>query len=226
MSGSGVESLAGEIDRLIREVETNRPDGPVPEWILPPPSCEFLEKLAALLPPPVKAFEFGSGRSTHALRRASLETVSVDDSAEWLRETETVGAKRDCDETFVIPLRRCWNRLRPIESFDLKRHPEVLDRLEQSNFILIDSPPNPAKREAVLFLALQYAPVGALIVVDDLEVRAVAGFSARLARQNREAFRFWTVSIDHRLGLFLKTKSERIRSFPSLRNFVGTWLRA
>src|SRR3954470_1875887 len=131
MSGSDMESLAGEIDRLIQEVEANRSDGPVPEWILPPPSCEFLEKLAALLPPPVKAFEFGSGRSTHALRRASLKTVSVDHSTEWLRETETVGAKRECDQTFVIPLRRCWNRLRPIESFNLKTHPEVVDVLQR-----------------------------------------------------------------------------------------------
>lgn len=226
MSGRGLETLAGEIERLIQQFETSRSGEPVPEWILPPPSCQFLESVAALLPAPLNAFEFGSGRSTHALRRASVATVSVDHSPEWLRETETVGEKRERDQTFVIPLRRCWNRFRPIESFDLETHRQALDGLRRSNLILIDSPPNPAKREHVLFLALQYAPIGALIVLDDLEVRAVGRFSARLARQNSDAFRFWTVSIDHGLGVFLKTQSRRIRSVPSLRNFVGTWLRA
>jgi hypothetical protein len=221
-----MDALAGQIDRLVKQFETGRSEGPVPEWILPPLSCEFLESLAALLPAPVTAFELGSGRSTHALRRACAETVSVDDSADWLRETETVGTKKEDDQTFVIPLRKRWNRLRPIESFDLEGHPQILDRLRRSNLILIDSPPNPAKREDTLFLALQYAPVGALIVIDDLEVRGVARFTARLARQNSDAFRFWTVAIDHRLGLFLKMAVRRVRSFPSLREFVGTWLRA
>ena len=227
MSGRGLESLAGEIDRLIQQFEASRPEGPDPEWILPGPSCEFLESLAALLPPPVNAFEFGSGRSTHALRRASVEPASVDHSTEWLRETESVGEKRERDQTFVIPLRRCWNRFRPIESFDLERHRQALDALRRSNIILIDSPPNPAKREHVLFLALQYAPIGAVIVLDDLEVRAVAGFSALLARQNSNAFRFWSVSMNLiSLGVFLKTSVETDACCPSLRNFVGTWLRA
>jgi len=221
-----MDTLAGQIDRLIKQFEARSVEGPVPEWILPPLSCEFLDSLAALLPAPVAAFELGSGRSTHALRRACAETVSVDDSADWLRETETVGTKKEDDQTFVIPLRRRWNRLRPIESFDLEGHPQILDCLRRSNLILIDSPPNPAKREDALFLTLQYAPVGALIVIDDLEVRAVARFSARLARQNGDAFRFWSVAIDHRLAVFLKMESRRVRSFPSLREFVGTWLRA
>jgi hypothetical protein len=226
MPARGLENLGGEVDRLIQQFEANRSDEAVPEWILPDPSCDFLQSLAALLAPPVHAFEFGSGRSTHALRRASVATISVEHSTEWLRETETVGAKRESDQTFVIPLRRCWNRFRPVESFDIHARGEVLDQLRRSNLILIDSPPNPAKREHVLFLALQYAPIGALIVLDDLEVRAVRNFSTRLARQNRDAFRFWRVSIDHGLGVFLKIHSGRIRSLPSLRNFVGTWLRA
>src|SRR5689334_9723929 len=129
MAGRSVEDLAGEVDRLIQQFEANRSDEPVPEWILPAPSCEFLESLAALLPSPVRAFEFGSGRSTYALRRASVATVSVEHSTEWLRETETVGGKREYDQTFVIPLRRCWNRFRPIESFDIYGRDEILDAL-------------------------------------------------------------------------------------------------
>jgi hypothetical protein len=221
-----METLAAKIDRLVERFEARKVEGPVPEWILPPPSCEFLESLASLLPPPVTAFEFGSGKSTHALRRACAETISVDNSAEWLRQTETLGQKKECDHSFVIPLRRRWNRLRLIESFDLKGYPQILDWLRRSNLILVDSPPNPVKREDALFLALQHAPVGALILLDDLEVRTVARFGARLARQNADAFRFWTVAIDHRLGLFLKMQSRRVRSLPSLREFVGTWLRA
>lgn len=134
--------------------------------------------------------------------------------------------KRLGDRSLVIPLRRCWNRLRLIESFDLKSQPQILQSLQGSHLILVDSPPNPAKREHALFLALRYAPVGAVIVLDDLEVRAVTRFSLRLARQNARAFRFWKVHIDHQLGVFLKMRSERIRSLPTPREFVGTWLRA
>jgi hypothetical protein len=68
--------------------------------------------------------------------------------------------------------------------------------------------------------------VGAVIVLDDLEVRAVARFSSRMARQNADAFQYWTVAIDHQLGLFLKKRAQRVRSFPTLREFVGTWMRA
>lgn len=221
-----MDTLAAKIDRLVERFEAKKVEGPVPEWILPPPSCEFLESLASLLPPPVTAFEFGSGQSTHTLRRACAETISVDNSAEWLGQTETLGQKKKYDHSFVIPLRRCWNRLRLIESFDLKGYPQILDGLRRSHLILVDSPPNPAKREDALFIALQHAPVGALILLDDLEVRAVARFSARLAHQNAGVFRFWTVAIDHRLGLFFKMQSRRVRSLPSLREFVGTWLRA
>ena len=220
-----MDKLAEEITGVVERFETGKPAGAVPEWILPPWSCEFLAALAALLPTPVTAFELGSGRSTHALRSASWRTVSVDHSNEWLQKTESGGAKRASDGTFVLPLRRRWNRFRLIESFDLQSPPQILDWLRRSNLILVDSPPNPAKREHALFSVLQYAPVGALIVLDDLEVRAVARFSARLARQNADAFKFWTVAIDHQLGVFLKTQSRRIRSLPSLREFVGTWLR-
>src|SRR5258708_2417754 len=108
MSGRRMDTLAGQIDRLVGQAGARKVEGPVPEWILPPPSCEFLESLAALLPGLVTAFEFGSGRSTHALRRACAETMSVDDSTEWLRETETLGEKKEGDHTFVIPLRRRW----------------------------------------------------------------------------------------------------------------------
>jgi hypothetical protein len=192
-------------------------------------SCQFLEEVAALLPNDSRAFEFGSGRSTHALRRALAATASIEDSGAWLSRTEQLeGAipKRGTDYSKVIPLTRCWNRLRPIESFDVAAQKDSLQHLGRACLILVDSPPNPAKREHALFLALHYSPPGAVIVLDDLEVAAAARFAERLARQNANLFRFWRVRIDHQLGVFLKVRPGRIRSRPTIREFVGAWLRA
>jgi len=192
-------------------------------------SCQFLEEIAALLPDGSSAFEFGSGRSTHALRRVSAATTSIEDSGDWLSRTEQLEGsigKRETDYSEVIPLTRCWNRLRPIESFDVAAQRESFQRLMRARLILVDSPPNPAKREHALFLALHHSPDGAVIVLDDLEVAATARFAERLARQNARGFRFWRVRIDHQLGVFLKVGPGKIRSRPTLREFVGAWLRA
>ena len=125
-----------------------------------------------------------------------------------------------------MPLTRCWNRLRPIQSFNVAAQRESLLRLQQAKLILVDSPPNPAKREHALFLAMDQAPAGAIIVLDDLEVSATSRFAHRLARQNADRFRFWLLEIDHQLGVFLKLRPGRMRSRPSFREFVGSWLRA
>ena len=103
--------------------------GEVPAWILPPRSCEFLEKVAALLPAGSTAVEFGSGRSTHSLRRGLAGAASVEDSADYLARTEALEngiAKRDTDFSGVVPLTRCWNRLRPIQSFNVLAQRESL----------------------------------------------------------------------------------------------------
>lgn len=188
-----------------------------------------MEEVAALLPAESTAFEFGSGRSTHSLRRTSAGTASIEDSADWLSRTEQLEAatpKRDSDFSDVVPLTRCWNRLRPIESFNVAAQRESLARLQQARLILVDSPPNPAKREHALFLAMDQAPAGAVIVLDDLEVPAASRFAQRLAGQNADRFRFWFLEIDHQLGVFLKLRAGKMRSRPSLREFVGSWLRA
>lgn len=207
-----------------------------------------MQDIAKLLPPDSRAFEFGSGRSTHALRRAFTTLVTLEHSADWLEKTDNFAipprdaleldclkrssltsdfvTKRSLDNTFVVRLTRCWNKLRLIESFNLAKHADILARLKQARFILVDSPPNPAKREHALFLALRHAERGAVIMLDDLEVRATARFAQRLAGQNRKVFRFWRVNIDHQLGVFLKLRRGRLHSRPSLIEFVGTWLRA
>ncbi len=188
-----------------------------------------MEDAAALLPPDSTAFEFGSGRSTHSLRRASAGTTSIEDSADWLERTEQLEgsiSRRVSDFSEVVPLTRCWNRLRPIQSFKVGAPREAFRRLQQARLILVDSPPNPAKREHALFLALDQAPAGAVIVLDDLEVSATSRFAQRLAHQNRDRFRFWLLTIDHQLGVFLKLRPGKLRSRPTLREFVGSWLRA
>jgi hypothetical protein len=218
-----LQRLVDEFQRAAERVEE------VPAWILPPRSCEFLERVAALLPAASTAFEFGSGRSTHSLRRTSAGTASIEDSADYLSRTETLEnaiAKRGSDFSGVVPLTRCWNRLRPIDSFNVLAQRESLQRLQQARLILVDSPPNPAKREHALFLAMDQAPVGAVIVLDDLEIAATSRFAHRLARQNADRFRFWLLEIDHKLGVFLKLRAGRMRSRPSFREFVGAWLRA
>lgn len=188
-----------------------------------------MEEIAALLPPGSTAFEFGSGRSTHSLRRTLGGAASIEDSPDWLTRTEQLESaipKRDSDFSNVVPLTRCWNRLRPIQSFNVGAQRESLLRLQQAKLILVDSPPNPAKREHALFLAMDQAPVGAVIVLDDLEVSATSRFAQRLARQNDNRFRFWLLEIDHQLGVFLKLRAGKMRSRPSFREFVGAWLRA
>lgn len=205
------------------------PGAVVPAWILPEPSCQLLSDIGGILPAGSAAFEFGSGRSTHALRRVFAAVTSVEDSQEWLDRTESVGnaiARRESDITAVVALQRCWLRLRPIESFDLRSRPDIVARLGQANLILVDSPPNPAKREHALYLALRHAPAGAIIVLDDLEVRATDRFAERFASQNKRLFRFWNIDIDHGLAIFFKRHSGRVRARPGLIEFVGTWLRA
>lgn len=135
-------------------------------------------------------------------------------------------AKRESDFSEVVPLTRCWNRLRPIESFNVAAQRESLARLQKATLILVDSPPNPAKREHALFLAMDQAPPGAVIVLDDLEVGAASRFAHRLARQNADRFHFWFVEIDHKLGVFLKLRAGKMRSRPSFRELAGAWLRA
>lgn len=222
--------LRARIDAVVGEFARRCNIEAVPEWILPSASCELLVELAQVLPAGSSAFEFGSGRSSHALRRVFQRVTSVEDSVEWLSATERLSdavPRRVDDMTAVAPLTRCWNQLRPIQSFDLVANPDLLERLQASQLVLVDSPPNPAKREHALYTALRETPLHAVVVIDDLEVGATARFTERLARQNKRTFAFWRLNIDHQLGLFLKLQASRVvRSLPSAREFVGTWLRA
>lgn len=224
------DALHAQVDAVVREFAQRADSHTAPEWILPPASCEFLAALGRVLPPGSGAFEFGSGRSTHVLRRVFGSVTSVEDSADWLNTTEKLAdavQRRADDRTRVVPLTRCWNRLRLIESFDITSHSDLLSRLRNARLVLVDSPPNPAKREHALYLALSHTPADALVVIDDLEVRATARFTTRLARQNEKRFAFWRLKIDHQLGVFLKLKTTNaVRSIPTPREFVGTWLRA
>jgi predicted O-methyltransferase YrrM len=199
-----------------------------PIWILPAPSCDLLKRLCRRFPSAPLAFELGSGRSTAALRSACRGVATVEDSPEWLQKTEELLGqvkKRDTDLTAVVPLSRCFLKLVPYRSFSLKKRPELLERLAAADLILIDSPPNPATREHALVTALRHAKVGALIILDDMDVPATFRFAQRLARDNRAAVDFYAVQIDHILGVFQKTAAAKIAYRPSLREIIGAWRR-
>jgi hypothetical protein len=219
--------LQQEIDTyqiLVRETNYQPPI-----WILPGPSCELLKKLGEKIGPQAQAFEFGSGRSTIALRSVCSGVTSVEDSAEWLQKTEALPdqvPRRKGDLTVVVPLTTCRLGLVPFKSFDLTHHSELLRQLQTADLILVDSPPNPATRENALFTALQQAKPGALILLDDLDVPATKRFAQRLARTNPGCLEFLLIPIDHELGLFQKTAALPISYSPSLREILGAWRRS
>ena len=73
-------------------------------------SCRLIEDIAKLLPPGSRAFEFGSGCSTHALRCAFGAVLSLEHSTDWLERTEADPAlpKRTSDEIeFSVLKRKC-----------------------------------------------------------------------------------------------------------------------
>jgi hypothetical protein len=198
------------------------------EWILPEPSCELIEKIAAQLGPQAAAFEFGSGTSTITLRKMFAGVTSVEETAEWLDETEHLPGimpKRSEDKTRVVPLSRCYLGIIPYYSFDLDRRIELLQRLEAADFILVDAPLNPATREHVLCSVLQHAKPGALVLLDDTEVRSTRRFTQRLGRDNASMFNFFDIPIDHGLALYQKKIMGHVGFHPTLREMVGAYLR-
>lgn len=217
------------IDEEVARYQLRLAEGYEPRpWILPEPSRELLSKLAGQLGPQASAFEFGSGASTVALRHHFACVTTVEDSAEWLDKTEHLPGilpKRPEDRTRVVPLTRCYLGVIPYHSFDLDRRIELLQRLEAADFILVDGPVNPATREHVLCSVLQHAKPGALILLDDTDVRATRRFSDRLARDNASMFNFFSIPIDHGLALYQKKTMGHIEYRPTIREMVGAWLR-
>jgi hypothetical protein len=199
-----------------------------PIWILPDPSCALLKKICRFLSAEPLAFEFGSGRSTLALRSVCSGVTSVEDSPEWLEKTEELPGqviRRPLDLTSVVSLSPCRLGFVPYRSFQLESRLDLLQRLENADLILVDSPPNPATREHALFIALQHARTGAVIVLDDMDVNATRRFAERLAADNTATLDFLAVPIDHVLGVFQKIAPRPIRYHPGLREIVGAWRR-
>ena len=217
--------IDGEVNRY-REL---RASGYEPRaWVLPEPSCDFVDKIGAALGPQTTAFEFGSGASTIVLRNRFAAVTSIEDSAEWLDKTERLPGivpKRPEDKTRVVPLTRCHLGIIPYLSFDLDRRIELLQRLEAADLILIDSPTNPATREHTLATVLQHIKPGALVLLDDLEVRSTRRFAERLSRDNSTMFDYFDVAIDKGIGVYWKKTMGHVGFHPTLREMVGAWLR-
>jgi hypothetical protein len=218
------------IDGDVARYQKRLADGYEPQaWILPEPSCELIERIGELLGPQAVAFEFGSGCSTASLRKVFGSVITIEDSAEWLDKTEQLPGvipKRAEDKTRVVPLTRCHLGIIPYHSFDMDRRIELLQRLEAADFILIDSPPNPATREHTLYTALQHAKPGALILLNNTALaRATRRFTERLARDNEGMLEFFEIPIDHGLALYRKKSMGHVGYHPTLREMVGAWLR-
>ncbi len=217
--------IAGE---LVRYRERLAQGYMIPAWVLPEASCDVLETIGTALGPVATAFEFGSGASTVVLRRCFAAVTTVEDTAEWLDKTEHLPGimlKRPADKTRAVPLTRCHLGIIPYHSFDLDRRIELLQRLEAADFILVDGPANPATREHVLCSVLQHAKPGALIFLDDLEVRATRRFAQRLARDNASMFTYHDLAIDHGVAIYHKKAMGHVVYHPTLREIVGAWLR-
>jgi hypothetical protein len=89
----------------------------------------------------------------------------------------------------------------------------------------VDGPVNPATREHTLFSVLQHAKPGALVLLDDTNVRATRRFAERLARDNASMVDFFPIPIDHGLALYRKKTMGHVGYHPTLREMVGAWLR-
>jgi hypothetical protein len=226
MNQSLQEFLAGEVSAYETMVRTTGYRPPI--WILPETSCALLQKLCGRSSPNPLAFEFGSGRSTIALRSICQGVTSVENSSEWLEKTEVLPgqiSKRLSDVTAVVPLSLCRIGIVPYQSFQLDDRPDLTRLLATADLILVDSPPNPATREHALVTALQHAKIGALIVLDDLDVPATSRFAERLSRDNAGTLDFFAVPIDHVLGIFQKNAAVPIKHRPRAREIIGAWRR-
>jgi hypothetical protein len=199
-----------------------------PKWTMPEPSRHLLQRLCRRFPAGPLAFEFGSGRTTAALRSVCRGVVSVDESAAELQKTEALSGqvpKRKDDLTAVIPLSRCRINLVPYRSFSLKKRPDLIERLAAADLILVDRPSDAASRGHALLTALRHAKVGALVVLDDLDVETTLLLARRLARDNRGVIDLFILPIDHIVGVFEKNASTKIIWRPGLREIIGAWRR-
>jgi hypothetical protein len=197
-----------------------------PKWTMPEPSRDLLQTLCRRFPTAPNAFEFGSGRTTAALRAVCRSVTSVDNSSEDLQKTEELSGqvpRRETDLTAFVPLSRCWIKVVPCRSFSFKKRPELRERLAAADLILVDRPSNPASRAHVLLTALRHAKVGALIVLDDLNVEATLGLAQRVTRDNPGAVGLFILPIDHIVGVFQKTAAAKIAWRPGLREIIGAW---
>jgi hypothetical protein len=149
-------------------------------------------------------FEFGTGQSTRAFLDAGCDVASVEDSAEWLSETQQTldGLTGAPVEFFHLPLLLVWHRGAPMRSWLLPAR--ALAALRAAELVLVDSPALPPFREHALAMALAHAR-GALIAVDDAYIPTVARFCRRLAERNGAPF--FTADVDH--GLFFAGPAER-----------------
>lgn len=174
------------LHRVVHEVLPPLCDGPRRDdgvFALPDSALACLRTLLARTPEIRAVFEFGSGRSTRLFLEAGAEVTSLEDSAHWLADTRAALPAELVPRwtSACQPLDRVWHHGAPFTSWRLDG--ALTAKLAAADLVLIDSPVLPPMREHALLLALRHAR-GALIVVDDANIPAVARFCRRFAARH------------------------------------------
>lgn len=157
-------------------------------------------------------FEFGSGKSTKVLLDCDCEVTSLENDPHWLDETL---AQIPLDQQHHLnpickPLTTVFETGYPCLGWRVDS--QIGRRLQDAQFVLIDSPAFPPFREAALMQALRQAP-HALILLDDLRIETLRRFCARIVRQSEDLA--WSiVNREHHFALFWRTGETRIRNRP------------
>ena len=215
-----------EIERLFQSplfrhdyTECDHPDA----WAaLPDPALDFLLALSRQLGI-TTVFEFGSGRSTVALLKASLVVTSLENSSYWMSQTLSQLSEEDKARhtALVRPLRFHWHHLIPM--LDWTIDPELGRRLRSADLVLIDAPFYPAFRERTLCSALIHSP-HAVIVLDDTRVPTLSRFCDRIATDNPTLLHA-RVRVGHGFDVFARSCEPPLRLRPAPLEILKGWRR-
>jgi hypothetical protein len=215
-----------EIERLFQSplfrrayAECDHPDA----WAaLPDPALEFLVALGRQLGI-TTVFEFGSGRSTVALLRASYLVTSLENTDYWMSQTlSQLSAEEKARHTALVrPLRFHWHHLIPVLDWTIDS--ELGQRMWSADFVLIDAPFYSAFRERTLCSALIHSP-HAVIALDDTRVPTLSRFCDRIAADNPTLLHA-RVRVGHGLDVFARSGDTPLRLRPPPLEILKGWRR-
>ena len=198
-------------------------DDPVAPAALPDEALTFLREVCLFLGAK-KVFEFGSGRSTRTFLEAGCAVTSLEDSERWMGETtqNLPAGFVDRHHASVEPLRVVWRGGVPFR--DWKLNTQLKASLGEADLVLVDSPLSTGYRISTLCCALTHAP-GAVVILDDARIGALAKFSNRLARQNPSRLLHRRVPVGHTFDCFARVGEGALDRSMSLVESLKAWRR-